>query len=183
MCQAHTAKVCAKTVSSSQLCAKHIRRKFVLRHSADRMFSDAFPTFSLPPTSAGTTTIRPKFVEGTVYQLAKVLYELQVGQETQPAIAIQEALKTFGHDSDRSPIVQDARSSAEALNRKRILLFNTTKSHPTTTVFEQAENTKKTSYFTYWQETRKNSSTKHSRGSRTGRIRVFHRLERIRKHL
>ena len=107
------------------------------------MFSDAFPTFSLPPTSAGTTTIRPKFVEGTVYQLAKVLYELQVGQEAQPAIAIQEALKTFGHDSDRSPIVQDARSSAEALNRKRILLFNTTKSHPTTTVFEQAENTKK----------------------------------------
>ena len=71
------------------------------------------------------------------------MYELHVGQEAQPAIAIQEALKTFGHDSDRSPIVQDARESAEALNRKRILLFNTTKSHPTTTVFEQAENSKK----------------------------------------
>jgi hypothetical protein len=86
--------------------------------TADRMFSDAFPTFSLPPTSAGTTAIRPKFVEGTVYQLAKVLYELHVGQEAQPAIAIQEALKTFGHDSDRSPIVQDARESAEALTER-----------------------------------------------------------------
>jgi hypothetical protein len=107
------------------------------------MFSDAFPTFSPPPTSAGTTTTRPRFVEGTVYQLAKVLYELHVEQEAQPAIAIQEALMTFGHDPDRNPIVQAARSSAEALNRKRILLFNTTKSHPTTSIFEQAEISKK----------------------------------------
>ena len=50
---------------------------------------------------------------------------------------------TFGHDPDRNPIVQAAKSSAEALNRKRILLFNTTKSHPTTSIFEQAEISKK----------------------------------------
>ena len=87
-------------------------------------------------------TSKPKFVEGTVHQLARVLYEVHSENESQPTVAIQEALRMFGDDLDRNTILQDAKISAEALVLKRTILLSTQTSQPTMTVFEQAEKIK-----------------------------------------
>ena len=98
---------------------------------------------SVPQSSPSLGMPTHKFVEGTVYQLARVLYAVHRDNESQPADAIHEAIKTFGDDLDRNTILQSARISAEALNRKKLLLFKTQKTATTLTVFEQAESLKK----------------------------------------
>ena len=98
---------------------------------------------SVPQSSPSLGMPTHKFVEGTVYQLARVLYAVHRDNESQPADAIHEAIKTFGDDLDRNTILQSARISAEALNRKKPLLFKTQKTATTLTVFEQAESLKK----------------------------------------
>jgi hypothetical protein len=103
------------------------------------MFSNVFnPLF----TPQGMPTSKPKFVEGTVHQLARVLYEVHSENESQPTGAIQEAIRMFGEDLDRNTILQEAKISAEALVLKRTILLNTKTSQPTLTVFEQAEKIK-----------------------------------------
>jgi hypothetical protein len=103
------------------------------------MFSNVFnPLF----TPQGMPTTKPRFVEGTVHQLARVLYEVHSENESQPTGAIQEAIRMFGEDLDRNTIVQEAKISAEALVLKRTILLNTKTSQPTMTVFEQAEHIK-----------------------------------------
>jgi hypothetical protein len=103
------------------------------------MFSNIFNPLFAPQ---GMPTSKPKFVEGTVHQLARVLYEVHSENESQPTVAIQEALRMFGEDLDRNTILQDAKISAEALVLKRTILLSTKTSQPTMTVFEQAEKIK-----------------------------------------
>jgi hypothetical protein len=103
------------------------------------MFSNVFNPLFAPQ---GMPTSKPKFVEGTVHQLARVLYEVHSENESQPTVAIQEALRMFGEDLDRNTILQDAKISAEALVLKRTILLSTKTSQPTMTVFEQAEKIK-----------------------------------------
>ena len=43
-----------------------------------------------------------KFVEGTVSQLARILYELHTDYGSQPVTAIEMAIETFGDDVERN---------------------------------------------------------------------------------
>ena len=82
---------------------------------------------------------RQKFVEGTVSQLARVLYSLHREYGAQPSNAIFEAITTFGDDVERNTILQSARCSAEALARKQKALQSNAKFKSSMTVFEQAQ--------------------------------------------
>ena len=83
-----------------------------------------------------------KFVEGSVTQLARVLYSIHEENGAQPETAILEAIKTFGDDVDRNKILNAARSSAEALTRKQKSLQSNAKFKPTMTVAEKAKELK-----------------------------------------
>ena len=85
---------------------------------------------------------RQKFVEGTVSQLARVLYSLHREYGAQPSNAIFEAITTFGDDVERNTILQSARCSAEALARKQKALQSNAKFKSSMTVFEQAQQLK-----------------------------------------
>ena len=87
--------------------------------------------------SQGVTAAKQTFTDGTVSQLARVLYTVHTNFESQPTEAIREAIKTFGDDPDRNVILQAARCAAEALERKGFILLNSSKAHNTMTVFEQ----------------------------------------------
>ena len=75
--------------------------------------------FSANPCSSRGGPNKIKFVEGSVTQLARVLYAIHEENGAQPETAIFEAIKTFGDDVDRNKILNAARSSAEALTRKQ----------------------------------------------------------------
>ena len=71
--------------------------------------------FSVPTKAILVRSDKPKFVEGSVNQLARVLYAIHEEHGAQPESAILEAIKTFGDDVDRKKkILNAARSSAEA---------------------------------------------------------------------
>ena len=70
-------------------------------------------------TSSSMRTSKAKFVEGSVTQLARMLYAIHEEHGAQPETAILEAIRTFGDDVDRNKILNAARSSAEALVRKQ----------------------------------------------------------------
>ena len=88
------------------------------------------------PSPTGMS-VKQTFTEGTVYQLARVLYAVHTNFESQPTEAIREAIKTFGDDPDRNIILQAARGAADALDRKRFILLNSSKTQSTMTVFDQ----------------------------------------------
>ncbi len=88
--------------------------------------------------SPSTNQRNQKYVEGTVSQLARVIYGLHRNFGAQPSNAIFEAINTFGDDVDRGTILQAARCSAEALSRKQKALLSNAKSKTSMTVFEQA---------------------------------------------
>ena len=75
-------------------------------------------------------------------QLARNLYSLHTEYGSQPADAINMAIKTFGDDVERNTILQAARSNAEMLARKQKTLMSGAKSKKTMTIFEQAQQTK-----------------------------------------
>ena len=93
-----------------------------------------------------------KFVEGSVTQLARVLYSIHEENGAQPEIAIFEAIKTFGDDVDRNKILNAARSSAEALTRKQKSLQSNAKFKPTMTVAEKAKELKQASILKLYSE-------------------------------
>jgi hypothetical protein len=95
--------------------------------------------------SPSTNQRNQKYVEGTVSQLARVLYGLHRNFGAQPSTAIFEAINTFGDDVDRGTILQAARCSAEALSRKQKALLSNAKSKTSMTVFEQAQQLKEAS--------------------------------------
>jgi hypothetical protein len=105
------------------------------------MFPDPFPS-STQPLMQGTSSKLPKFMEGTVYQLARALYAVHAENETQPANAIQDAIRIFVNDKDRNTILQAAKGAAEAIIRKRAIQLKTTKSQQSMTISEQAEHLK-----------------------------------------
>ena len=86
-----------------------------------------------------------KFVEATVSQLARVLYDLHTDYGSQPVTAIEMAIDTFGDDVERNTILQAARGSAEMMMRKQKALMHGAKSKSTMTVFEQAQQMKEQS--------------------------------------
>jgi hypothetical protein len=106
------------------------------------MFSNDFQAFGHQSSPQGMPTKLPKFVEGTVYQLARALYAVHAENETQPANAIQVALRVFANDQDRNKILQDAKGTAEAITRKRAIQLKTTRSLQSMTISEQAEQLK-----------------------------------------
>jgi len=84
--------------------------------------------------------IKSKFVEGTVYQLARALYEVNTAHESQPALAIQETLQRMSDNTDRRAILLAARISAEALARKRLIIIKSGKALPQQlTLFDQLQ--------------------------------------------
>ena len=84
---------------------------------------------------------KSKFVEGTVYQLARALYEVHTAHESQPALAIQETLQRMSDNTDRRAILLAARLSAEALARKRLMIIKSGKAMPQQqlTLFDQLQ--------------------------------------------
>ena len=84
---------------------------------------------------------KSKFVEGTVYQLARALYEVHTAHESQPALAIQETLQRMNDNTDRRAILLAARISAEALARKRLIIIKSGKALPQQqlTLFDQLQ--------------------------------------------
>jgi hypothetical protein len=98
--------------------------------------------FSVPTSASLGRSDKPKFVEGSVNQLARVLYAIHEEHGAQPETAILEAIKTFGDDVDRNKILNAARSSAEALTRKQKTLQGSGKFKPTVTVFDKAKELK-----------------------------------------
>ena len=84
---------------------------------------------------------KSKFVEGTVYQLARALYEVHTAHESQPALAIQETLQRMNDNTDRRAILLEARISAEALARRRVSLLKSGKALPQQqlTLFDQLQ--------------------------------------------
>ena len=99
-------------------------------------------TSSSSQSSSTGNPNRQKFVEGTVSQLARVLYSLHREYGAQPSNAIFEAITTFGDDVERNTILQSARCSAEALARKQKALQSNAKFKSSMTVFEQAQQLK-----------------------------------------
>jgi len=99
------------------------------------------------PLSVSTAQIvtapapKPKFVEGTVYQLARTLYEIHTAYESLPASAIQDTMQRMSDNPDRKVLLIAARSQADVLARKRLIIVSTGKPQPRTslTVFEQAQ--------------------------------------------
>ena len=91
--------------------------------------------------TAMTPAPKPKFVEGTVYQLARALYEVHTAYESLPASAIQDTMQRMSDNPDRKVLLIAARSQADVLARKRMLIVSTGKAQPRTslTVFEQAQ--------------------------------------------
>ena len=91
--------------------------------------------------AAMTPAPKPKFVEGTVYQLARALYEVHTAYESLPASAIQDTMQRMSDNPDRKVLLIAARSQADVLARKRMLIVSTGKAQPRTslTVFEQAQ--------------------------------------------
>ena len=83
------------------------------------------------------TGVNQPFVDGTVYQLARALYTVHTNHESLPSGAIADAIRTFGANPERNIILQAARYAAEALEKKRFILLNNSKSQTTMTVFEQ----------------------------------------------
>ena len=73
---------------------------------------------------------KSKFVEGTVYQLARALYEVHTAHESQPALAIQETLQRMSDNADRKAMLLAVRTRAEALARKRLIIINSGKAQP-----------------------------------------------------
>ena len=88
--------------------------------------------FSVPTNAILVRSDKPKFVEGSVSQLARVLYAIHEEHGAQPESAILEAIKTFGDDVDRN---KAARSSAEALARKQKTLQGSGKFKTTYDIF------------------------------------------------
>ena len=91
--------------------------------------------------AAMTPAPKPKFVKGTVYQLARALYEVHSAHESQPALAIQETLQRMNDNTDRRAILLAARMSAEALARKRVSLLKSGRTLPQQqlTLFDQLQ--------------------------------------------
>jgi len=91
--------------------------------------------------TAMTPATKPKFVEGTVYQLARALYEIHTAYESLPSSAIQDTMQRMSDIPDRKVLLIAARSQADVLARKRMLIVSTGKAQPRTslTVFEQAQ--------------------------------------------
>jgi hypothetical protein len=106
------------------------------------MYSNDFQAFGPQSSPQGMPTKLPKFVEGTVYQLARALYAVHAENETQPANAIQVAIRIFVNDQDRNKILQAAKGTAEAITRKRAIQLKTTRSQQSMTISEQAEQLK-----------------------------------------
>ena len=106
------------------------------------MYSNDFQAFGPQSSPQGMPSKLPKFVEGTVYQLARALYAVHAENETQPANAIQVAIRIFVNDQDRNKILQAAKGTAEAITRKRAIQLKTTKSQQSMTISEQAEQLK-----------------------------------------
>jgi hypothetical protein len=104
------------------------------------------------PLSVSTAQIvtapapKPKFVEGTVYQLARTLYEIHTAYESLPASAIQDTMQRMSDNPDRKVLLIAARSQADVLARKRLIIVSTGKPQPriSLTVFEQAQLMKQT---------------------------------------
>ena len=96
--------------------------------------------------TAMTPAPKPKFVEGTVYQLARALYEVHTAYESLPASAIQDTMQRMSDNPDRKVLLIAARSQADVLTRKRLIIVSTGKAQPRTslTVFEQAQLMKQT---------------------------------------
>ena len=92
------------------------------------------------------TGVNQPFVDGTVYQLARALYTVHTNHESLPSGTIADAIRTFGANPDRNIILQAARCAAEALERKRFILLNNSKSQTTMTVFEQMVSLKRTAH-------------------------------------
>ena len=65
------------------------------------------PPFSIPCATAQVTTPapKPKFVEGTVYQLARALYEIHTAYESLPASAIQDTMQRMSDNPDRKVLL------------------------------------------------------------------------------
>ena len=103
------------------------------------MFQNASSSSQASPSG---NRLSKKFVEGTVSQLARVLYGLHRENGAQPSNAIFEAITTFGDDVDRNTILQSARCSAEALARKQKALQSNAKVKSSISVFEQAQQLK-----------------------------------------
>ena len=96
--------------------------------------------------TAMTPAPKPKFVEGTVYQLARALYEVHTAYESLPASAIQDTMQRMSDNPDRKVLLIAARSQADVLARKRLIIVSTGKAAPriSLTVFEQAQLMKQT---------------------------------------
>ena len=102
-------------------------------------FQDPFSVFTAQAAAAFPSN-KPKFVEGTVYQLARALYEVHTAHEAQPSSAIQETLQRMSDNVDRKALLLAARSRAEALARRRLIVINSGKpQQQQLTVFEQAQ--------------------------------------------
>ena len=96
--------------------------------------------------TAMTPAPKPKFVEGTVYQLARALYEMHTAYESLPASAIQDTMHRMSDNPDRKVLLIAARGQADVLTRKRLIIVSTGKAKPriSLTVFEQAQLMKQT---------------------------------------
>ena len=103
-------------------------------------FHDPLSAFTAQ-TVIPAQTNKPKFVEGTVYQLSRALYEIHTLHESQPSFAIQETLQRMSDNEDRKVLLLAARSRSEALARKRMMIIHSGKAQPQQklTVFEQAQ--------------------------------------------
>lgn len=102
--------------------------------------------FSSSPFAAftaqmNTTTSKPKFVEGTVNELARALYAVHTENVVHPANAVQEILKTMCDDPDRAEIVQEALKETARLTRQGLTLMGSKKAQ-TPSIFEQAKSIK-----------------------------------------
>ena len=98
------------------------------------MMQPDFFSLTAPPVQQQA---KPKFVEGTLCQLAKTLYEIHTAHEAQPSAAVQEAVQRLSGDPDRKTIVNDANAVVVSLTRKAQKLLVTAAS-PAPNVFGQA---------------------------------------------
>ena len=102
-------------------------------------FQDPLSVFTAQ-AAATSTANKPKFVEGTAYQLARALYDVHTSHEASPAAAVQETQQRMIDNVDRKTLLLAARSEAEALARKRMIIIHSGKpQQQQRTVFEQVQ--------------------------------------------
>ncbi len=89
------------------------------------MQTSLYDPLSVATAQIATTLVpKPKFVEGSVYQLARTLYEIHTVYESQPASAIQDTMQRMSDTPDRKVLLIAARSQADVVARKRLIIVS-----------------------------------------------------------